>query len=444
MAAPRLCLCLIARNEERMLQDCLASARDAVDEIVLVDTGSTDGTRELARAAGAVVVDRPWDDDFAAPRNLALERASGEWILQLDADERLHPGAGKVIRAAIARAGFDVGFLRLHNASRIDASAASVVSGKARYGEPHLLPRILRHTADLRYEGIIHESVTEWAAARGNRFRRLDADIVHLGYVAAVETGREKKRRNVAMLLKRVEREPKSVIPLAYLAAEMVAARDFDGAAEVAERGFALLPLQPKHLPIRRLLVSRAVAAVHRNELAKVHESVERAEAHEGPNPDYDYLRGCAWESEANALPAEDPRRRELWERSARAYGRTVAEVRRGGWVQVMVAGEAEAMTRLGTVLLRLGEFARARSALAEARAAGAGEAVRTAEAEALVGEGEPARALEVLEPLLKEGGGQAQAWAVAARAALSLGAQSDAAIFLARAQAIVKGSVCP
>lgn len=437
MATPaRISLCLIARNEEQLLPGCLDSVRDAVDEIVIVDTGSTDGTRELARKAGAVVVSRPWDDDFSAPRNLALEVASGSWILQLDADERLYAGAGRALRAAAGRGGFDVGFLRLHNATSLDARSEEVVSGARRLGEPHLLPRLLRRTSDLRYEGVIHESVTEWAVGRGNRFERVDADIVHLGYVQAVHAARDKRRRNLEMLWKRVGREPDSVVPLAYVAAELVAAREWDAAAEAAERGWALLPRQPPHRPIRRLLVSRAVAAVHRSELAKVHESVARAEAHEGPNPDYDHLRGCAWEAEASALPEGDPRRAELLARAAAAFRRSLADVRKGGWVQVMVAGEPEALTRLGFTQMKQGAYGEAQGAFAEARAAGAGDALRVPEAEAHVAGGDAAGALELLQPLLQEEG-HADAWAVAARAALRLGSHRDAAIFLARARLI-------
>ena len=73
----RITLCLIARDEERFLPACLASVRGAVDEIVVVDTGSADRTREIAAEAGALVVDFPWCDDFAAARNAGLARASG-------------------------------------------------------------------------------------------------------------------------------------------------------------------------------------------------------------------------------------------------------------------------------------------------------------------------------------------------------------------------------
>lgn len=86
-------LCIIVRDEETMLPACLASVAGVVDEIVLVDTGSRDGTLALARAAGARVFEQPWSDDFSAPRNLAIAESRGDWVLVLDADERLTRGA---------------------------------------------------------------------------------------------------------------------------------------------------------------------------------------------------------------------------------------------------------------------------------------------------------------------------------------------------------------
>ncbi|HVR61019.1 MAG TPA: glycosyltransferase family 2 protein, partial [Polyangia bacterium] len=99
---PRLSLCLIVKNEEAMLPDCLASARGLADEVVVVDTGSSDGTVALAQAAGARVSFFAWRDDFAAARNASLASARGRFVLVLDADERLAPGAAEVLRAAIA------------------------------------------------------------------------------------------------------------------------------------------------------------------------------------------------------------------------------------------------------------------------------------------------------------------------------------------------------
>ena len=84
-----LTACLIVKDEERMLGACLESVRDAVDEIVVYDTGSSDRTVQVAREAGATVVEGEWQDSFAIARNAALAHAKGEWVLSIDADERL-------------------------------------------------------------------------------------------------------------------------------------------------------------------------------------------------------------------------------------------------------------------------------------------------------------------------------------------------------------------
>ncbi len=87
--APTVSLCMIVRDEERWVGTCIASVRDFVNEVVVVDTGSTDTTREVARAAGATVYDFVWCDDFSAARNFASAQATSDWLLFLDADEIL-------------------------------------------------------------------------------------------------------------------------------------------------------------------------------------------------------------------------------------------------------------------------------------------------------------------------------------------------------------------
>lgn len=82
---------ILTKNEERHILDALASARPCADQLLVVDSGSTDHTVALAREAGADIVFREWDNDFAAQRNFALSQAKGDWILFLDADERLTP-----------------------------------------------------------------------------------------------------------------------------------------------------------------------------------------------------------------------------------------------------------------------------------------------------------------------------------------------------------------
>ena len=85
-----LSLCMIVKDETRYLADCVASVRDLVRQVVIVDTGSTDGTAALARDLADVFAQVSFDGDFSAARNAALARADGDWVLFLDADDRLN------------------------------------------------------------------------------------------------------------------------------------------------------------------------------------------------------------------------------------------------------------------------------------------------------------------------------------------------------------------
>src|SRR4051812_37368195 len=111
----RLSACIIARDEQAHLPDCLASVAFC-DEIVVVDSGSRDATREIARAAGATVVDQPWLG-YGAQRNVAIDHAAGAWILEVDADERVSPELRAEIEAFVADApaGVDLGGLPLRD-----------------------------------------------------------------------------------------------------------------------------------------------------------------------------------------------------------------------------------------------------------------------------------------------------------------------------------------
>ena len=90
-------------------------ARGLWDELCIVDTGSRDGTREIAVAAGAVVVDHPWNDDFAAARNAGLDVAQGDFIVYLDADERISPEAVAGLRATAADGGVGAATILMRN-----------------------------------------------------------------------------------------------------------------------------------------------------------------------------------------------------------------------------------------------------------------------------------------------------------------------------------------
>lgn len=86
---PRISLCMIARNEAHVIEQAIKSVSSIIHEVIVVDTGSTDDTPHVVEKLGGIVLHRPWDDDFSAPRNFSLARATGDWILVLDADEAI-------------------------------------------------------------------------------------------------------------------------------------------------------------------------------------------------------------------------------------------------------------------------------------------------------------------------------------------------------------------
>ena len=198
---PRISLCMIVRDAEHDLAACLRSVGNAVDEIVIVDTGSRDRTQEVARAFGARLLESPWQDDFAAARNVGLEAATGDWILFLDADERLVATAPEGLRN-LARSPDHVGYYfqvrsPLGNGDSMDVA----------------ILRMFRASHRVRFRYPIHEQVLEdliaWAREDGLRFSFVeDVHILHDGYRAEVMAARGKAERNRRLFLKAVEQYP--------------------------------------------------------------------------------------------------------------------------------------------------------------------------------------------------------------------------------------------
>ena len=186
MARPLLSAALIVKNEEGFLAACLDSLDGIVDEIVIADTGSTDRSRDIARAHGARLLDYPWSGDFSAARNAALDAAGGDWILYIDADERLMPVDRAAVEAMLAPA---------------DTIAARLwlrpKSGYTFYREY----RLFRNDPEIRFEGIIHEKVSpaihRVAEQRGMRIAEVELHLEHAGYDGPQD---HKHRRNLPLL----------------------------------------------------------------------------------------------------------------------------------------------------------------------------------------------------------------------------------------------------
>ncbi len=441
---PSVTLCMIVRDEEALLGACLDSARRAVDEMVVVDTGSADGSKRVAREAGAKVFDYRWSDDFAAARNEALRRSRGDWVLVLDADEQLTTASAGRVRTAVARAKFDCGLLRLHDAARLGARPEDVVAGRERQAEVQLVPRLLRRTDHLTYVDAIHENVTPWLRRRGMRIGGVDVDIVHYGATNEVVDSKAKLERNIRLLRARIEREPGDVAAYGYMAHDLLRAGAVEDARETVERGWAFVRREVTETSvasIHRLATARAYLLVRNGSFAEARETVRIGRLVEGDNPDFAFLSACAFETEALATPEPAARREQLV--AARDGYRACLGFAGKVFAQSFVVGAStwSGWTRLGTVELLLGSPAAALSAFDAALA------VRPKErepslgcVEAILDSGDAARALARVESLLDDK--SPDSWTLAAAAARALGLPEDARLFAHKARAcLLRGS---
>ncbi len=186
-----ICLTVIARNESRCIARCLDSAAPFVDDMLVVDTGSTDDTRAIARRCGARVADFPWVDDFSAARNFALAQTRAPWRLVLDADEWIEAG-GPSLREIAAAAG------AAPFVGEISVRSAFDDADQVRHA-PSWIARFL--PGGVAYRGRIHEQVAHHLPVR-----RLPLVAGHDGYRREQQHG--KRDRNEQLLRRQLQETP--------------------------------------------------------------------------------------------------------------------------------------------------------------------------------------------------------------------------------------------
>lgn len=199
-----LSVCLIVRDEEKTLGRALHSVRPLAREIVVVDTGSRDRSRQIARDAGARVIAAPWQDDFSHARNVAVEAATSDHILMLDADEELRPESHEALRRASGRPALAqlVHVQLLYPPGvQIEGEGAQVLT----------VPRLFRRHPRIRYRGRIHESIAESLLGLGfDDWPDSGVELLHHGYVDRGER-RRKQQRNLRLLELAWREEPENL-----------------------------------------------------------------------------------------------------------------------------------------------------------------------------------------------------------------------------------------
>ncbi len=201
---PLLSLSMIVKNEEKYLEDCLKSVKDIADEIVIVDTGSSDATKEIAKKYTDKVYDFNWIDDFSAARNEALKRSSGKWILYMDADERIKILNKDKFRSLLEDAEDDIGALIVTIESKHKKLDGSSEMHRGGY------PRIFRNFGfpKVHFKGKVHEQIAPSLIDLNKSFLNTDIIMEHLGYDRSYEEMEKKVRRNYRLLLQHVKEEP--------------------------------------------------------------------------------------------------------------------------------------------------------------------------------------------------------------------------------------------
>lgn len=181
---------MIVKDEAKTLSRCLQSVRGLVDEVIVVDTGSTDETVQIARREGAQVIHFPWVNDFAAARNEGLRRCTGDWVLILDADETIDSLDHARLRGTCqttASHAFQLGLRNYHMSGGFCIQDVMAQENKSAYREGSGYPffveipvlRLCRRSPDLAFKGRVHELLDPYFIDRGLPIECLPGVIIH-------------------------------------------------------------------------------------------------------------------------------------------------------------------------------------------------------------------------------------------------------------------------
>ncbi len=279
-------LCMIVKNEERALARCLDSVRGWVGEMVVVDTGSTDGTIDIAKAYGARVSHFSWCDDFAAARNAALDQATCEWVLVLDGDETLIVEEPAALQAALLQSQWDGFSVPIRSLNDDGTHSKAMVFRLFR-----------RERAGMRYRGEIHEQLQ---AVSEGKLRTSSLSCVYLdhdGYTEAVVESANKVQRNLRLCRKLTQSRPND--PFSWFVYAMALAQsDGDGMLAAAHRAIELINADPARVRGEHYVVNLYLSVVNlyklRGEVERATEMATHALALFPESPDLLHQRGSA------------------------------------------------------------------------------------------------------------------------------------------------------
>ncbi len=214
----KISLCMMVKDEERLLPRCLDSVKDVADEIILVDTGSKDRTVAIAESYGAHVYHHPWENDFSKHRNQSISYATGDWILIMDADEELEAKTRPVIKSLVKSSPTGV----------ISFNVRSYLEDGAYYSEGSS-PRLFKNGLGIHYNGRIHNQIVFREAITPS-----SVVLWHYGYDLGAEKKKAKMERSLTLLRQQVGERPDDVATRHHLAMTLMAGGEWEGAQREA------------------------------------------------------------------------------------------------------------------------------------------------------------------------------------------------------------------
>lgn len=228
---------MIVKNEEKYLGRCLDSVKNIVDEMVIVDTGSSDSTVEIAQSFGARVYHYEWNDSFADARNFALSKATKDWILIMDADDELErTDTGKITTVINSGIRANACYMKTLCYCGEVLDENNIVL--------NLNIRLIRNFVGYKFKGRIHEQIvpSRKDVETGNNALTFDnIRFYHYGYLRDVIFEQDKRRRNIRLIEKELEGNPENCIMLFYLGNEYYAMLNCIQAKEYYQKSYALL-----------------------------------------------------------------------------------------------------------------------------------------------------------------------------------------------------------
>ncbi len=270
---PSLGLAMIVKNGAKTLRNCISSVAGITDQIVIADTGSSDGTPQLARNLGAEVFDVPWQDDFAKARNAAVQAPTTDWVLVMDDDEELDPQARDKIPTLLDNARVSGYYVTLrnylafgfgsggHDRSVKPNDSTILRAARARAYIDFAICRLFRRHPEIYYVGRVRELVEPRIHAIGQEPEHAGLVIHHFGILCSAEERRAKDghyRKLGWLKIKDAPNDPQAWIELGQVEYEQF--KNYSVGIECFQKALAL---SPERSPVPYLSLANLYLEIH-------------------------------------------------------------------------------------------------------------------------------------------------------------------------------------